>query len=42
LIVGPLRAGRLRPTARLSAPRSNPLAMRMQTNAGLPNAPRSI
>src|SRR2546425_6216159 len=31
LKVGPLRAGRLRPTARLSAPRSNPLAMRMQT-----------
>src|SRR5258708_39105583 len=28
---GPLRAGRLRLTARLSAPRSNPLAMRMQT-----------
>src|SRR6266850_109514 len=31
LTSGPLRAGRLRPTARLSAPRSNPLAMRMQT-----------
>src|SRR5712664_2308639 len=31
LTVGPLRAGRLRPTARLSAPRSNPLAMSMQT-----------
>src|SRR5712664_3922612 len=31
LTSGPLRAGRLRPTARPSAPRSNPLAMRMQT-----------
>src|SRR6266481_9561531 len=30
LTSGPLRAGRLRPTARPSAPRSNPLAMRMQ------------
>src|SRR6266404_2150361 len=28
---GPLGTGRLRPTARPSAPRSNPLAMRMQT-----------
>src|SRR6201984_522448 len=32
---GPLRAERLRPTARLSAPRSNPLAMRMQTKCTL-------
>src|SRR5947199_7840351 len=31
LTSGPLRAGRLRPTARPSAPRSNPLAMRMQS-----------
>jgi hypothetical protein len=31
LIGGPLRAGRLRPTARLSTTRSNPRAMRMQT-----------
>ena len=31
LTVGPLRAGRLRPTAKLSAPRRNPLAMSKQT-----------
>src|SRR6266478_423385 len=40
LIVGLLRAGRLRPTARLSAPRSNPLAMRMQTKC--PPAQRAV